>query len=142
MKLPIYTYSDEKNLKLLETRGISFEDIITILDTKGCLAVIDHPNLNIRKKNTDVKLDLEEQEIEDNLPDTWEQLPFSANQAEELAFAKQAAANYLRKGAKINIRLTQHDIEGLKRIATREGLPYQTLISSILHKYVTHYLER
>jgi len=95
-----------------------------------------------RKKDVfDIKLDPEEQEIEDALPDTWEKLPFSANQAEELAFAKAAAANYLRKDAKINIRLTRHDVEGLRRIASREGLPYQTLISSILHKYVTSHLE-
>jgi predicted DNA binding CopG/RHH family protein len=91
-----------------------------------------------RKKNVfDVKLNSEEQEIEDALPDVWEKLPFSARQEDELAFAKEAAANYLRKEAKINIRLTRHDLEGLRRIAVKEGLPYQTLISSILHKYVT-----
>ncbi len=98
--------------------------------------------MNKRKKNVfDSKLDPEEQEIEDALPDAWEKLPFSANQEEELAFAKVAAANYLRKDTKINIRLTSHDIEGLRRIAVKEGLPYQTLISSILHKYVSHHLE-
>jgi len=43
------------------------------------------------------KLDPEEQEIEDALPDVWEKLPFSANQAAELVSAKEAAANYLRK---------------------------------------------
>ena len=94
-----------------------------------------------RKKNVfDIELDPEEHEIEDALPDAWDKLLFSANQAEELAFAKEAAANYLRKEAKINIKLTRHDVEGLRRIAIKEGLPYQTLISSILHKYVTHHL--
>lgn len=66
--------------------------------------------------------------------------PFLLISKEELAFAKEAAANYLRKEAKINIRLTRHDVEGLKRIAVKEGLPYQTLISSVLHKYVTSHL--
>jgi predicted DNA binding CopG/RHH family protein len=95
-----------------------------------------------RKKNVfDIKLEPEEQEIEDALPDSWEDLPFSAHQERELAFAKEAAANYLRKEAKINIRLTHHDLEGLRRIAVKEGLPYQTLISSVLHKYVTHHLD-
>jgi len=84
----------------------------------------------------DIKLDPEEQAIEDALPENWESLPFSASQ-EEQVFAKEAAANYLRKEAKINIRLTRHDVEGLRRIAVKEGLPYQTLIASILHKYVT-----
>lgn len=98
--------------------------------------------MNKRRKDVlDVKIDPEEQEIEDLLPDAWEKLPFSANQEKELVFAKEAAANYLRKEAKINIRLTRHDVEGLKRIAAKEGLPYQTLISSILHKYVTRHIE-
>jgi uncharacterized DUF497 family protein len=44
MEKPIFDYNDEKNAKLLETRGIGFEDVIAILDTKGYLAVIDHPN--------------------------------------------------------------------------------------------------
>lgn len=44
MKKPIYEFNSEKNLKLLQERGIGFEDIIAVLDTKGCLAVIDHPN--------------------------------------------------------------------------------------------------
>lgn len=44
MEKPIYDYSNEKNAKLLQERGIGFEDIIAILDTKGYLAVIDHLN--------------------------------------------------------------------------------------------------
>lgn len=39
-----YEFSAEKNLKLLEERDIGFEDIIALLDAKGVLAVIDHPN--------------------------------------------------------------------------------------------------
>ena len=81
-----------------------------------------------------------EQEIEDALPDSLEKL-HPKNLTEELAFAKQAAANYLRKDTKINIRLSHHDINGLRRIAVREGLPYQTLIASVLHKFVSHHLE-
>lgn len=87
----------------------------------------------------DIKLDHEEQAIEEALPESWENLPFSSHQEEERIFAKEAAANYLRKKTKINIRLTRHDVEGLIRIAIREGLPYQTLIASILHKYVTQH---
>ncbi len=98
--------------------------------------------MNEKKKGVfDIKLDAEEQEIENALPDTWEELPFSANQVEHQALVQEAAANYLRKEAKINIRLTRHDLEGLRRIASREGLPYQTLIASVLHKYITYQLE-
>lgn len=44
MERPIYEYSTEKNQKLLEERSIGFEDIIAILDAKGPLSIIDHPN--------------------------------------------------------------------------------------------------
>jgi len=51
--------------------------------------------------------------------------------------AVEAARRYLRKDARINIRLSTADLEMLKRRAAEEGLPYQTLISSVLHKYVS-----
>ena len=51
--------------------------------------------------------------------------------------AVQAARRYLRKDARVNLRLSSADLEMLKRRAAEEGLPYQTLIASILHKYVS-----
>lgn len=89
----------------------------------------------------DVKLDSYEQEIENALPDSLNKLHKTENMDDELAFSKEAAANYLRKDTKINIRLSHHDVEGLRRLAVREGLPYQTLIASILHKYVSRNLQ-
>lgn len=47
------------------------------------------------------------------------------------------AKTALTKNKRINIRLTEQDLLGLQVKALREGLPYQTLISSILHKYVS-----
>ncbi len=46
------------------------------------------------------------------------------------------ARHTLRKDKRINIRISQRDLEGLQVKAVREGIPYQTLISSVLHKYV------
>ena len=43
----------------------------------------------------------------------------------------------VRKSRSVNIRIAEHVLLELKRRSQREGLPYQTLISSILHKYVT-----
>ena len=43
----------------------------------------------------------------------------------------------VRKSRSVNIRIAENVLEELKRRSQREGLPYQTLISSILHKYVT-----
>ncbi len=51
--------------------------------------------------------------------------------------AMDAARRYMRKDARINIRLSTADLEMLKRRAAEEGLPYQSLIASILHKYVS-----
>ena len=42
-----------------------------------------------------------------------------------------------RKDKRINIRISERDMVALQRRAIREGIPYQTLISSVLHKYVS-----
>jgi len=49
----------------------------------------------------------------------------------------EAAENTFKKDRRINIRLSSKDLEALQRRALREGIPYQTLVSSILHKYVS-----
>ena len=49
----------------------------------------------------------------------------------------QAARRTLRKNRRVNIRLSEADLEGMRVRAFHEGLPYQTLIASVLHKYVT-----
>jgi predicted DNA binding CopG/RHH family protein len=43
----------------------------------------------------------------------------------------------VQKDQRVNIRLTSMDLDGLQRRALREGIPYQTLMSSVIHKYVT-----
>ncbi len=48
----------------------------------------------------------------------------------------QYAASTLRKDRRINIRMSERDLESIQRIAVEEGLPYQTLISSLIHKYI------
>ena len=42
----------------------------------------------------------------------------------------------LRKDKRINIRISEKDLLALQKRAIRQGIPYQTLISSVLHKYV------
>ena len=48
-----------------------------------------------------------------------------------------AARETLQKDKRINIRMSGRDLLSLKRKANRFGMPYQTLISSILHQYVS-----
>ncbi len=56
----------------------------------------------------------------------------SATQARHREYAEAM----LRKDARINIRLPSKDLRGLQKRALAEGIPYQTLVASILHKYV------
>jgi len=48
----------------------------------------------------------------------------------------QYAKNALRKDKRVNIRITENDLIQLQRKAVQDGLPYQTLISSVLHKFI------
>jgi predicted DNA binding CopG/RHH family protein len=50
--------------------------------------------------------------------------------------AISAARNTLKKDKRINLRLTQKDYHQIQIKAIEEGIPYQTLISSIVHKYL------
>lgn len=51
-----------------------------------------------------------------------------------------AARETMRKNKNINIRISENDLEAIKLLAAREGMPYQTLIGSLIHKYASGYL--
>jgi predicted DNA binding CopG/RHH family protein len=59
----------------------------------------------------------------------------------ELHRLKVAARATATKDRRINIRLSTADLQDIQAKALAEGLPYQTLIASIIHKYVTGQLE-
>ncbi len=48
----------------------------------------------------------------------------------------QSARNTLKKDKRMNIRISERDLVELQRKAVTEGLPYQTYVSSILHKFI------
>jgi predicted DNA binding CopG/RHH family protein len=54
--------------------------------------------------------------------------------------ARKTASKTLSKDVRINIRLSSSDIANIKLMAAYQGLPYQTLISSILHKFAAGHL--
>ena len=58
----------------------------------------------------------------------------------EIKKLRQYAKNTLQKDKRINIRMSSKDLDQVQVIAVQEGIPYQTLISSIIHKYVAGYL--
>ncbi len=49
----------------------------------------------------------------------------------------KAASETALKNYRINVRISKRDVEALKTKALEEGIPYQTLVTSILHKYIT-----
>ncbi|MBI9010536.1 MAG: antitoxin [Tenericutes bacterium] len=51
--------------------------------------------------------------------------------------AKKYAEATMKKDKRMNIRISERDLKNLKIKAMEEGLPYQTLVSMILHKYVS-----
>jgi len=80
-------------------------------------------------------LDKEEQYLIESLEaDDWK--PASDLDGWKTLLSK-TATNTLTKDQRMNIRLTKSDLDGIKLKAMEEGLPHQTLVASIIHKYVT-----
>ncbi|WP_252177489.1 CopG family antitoxin [Endozoicomonas sp. 4G] len=83
---------------------------------------------------TKTKLDNEEQA----LLDAFERGEYeSVLTPERKATLEAAARETLKKDKRINIRISQQDLLAIQSRAQREGIPYQTLVSSILHKYLS-----
>jgi predicted DNA binding CopG/RHH family protein len=80
-----------------------------------------------------LKLDRNEQKIQ-NAAKRWR--PVSPRKLEQIETIIDAA----RKSKNINIRISEYDLEKLKERSSHEGLPYQTMVTSILHKYITNQL--
>ena len=55
---------------------------------------------------------------------------------ERARYARDAKATF-RKDRRLNIRISSKDLEAIQKRALAEGLPYQTLIGSVLHKYAS-----
>ena len=55
----------------------------------------------------------------------------------ELQVARQAARNTFNKTRRVNLRMTERDFNLAHSRAREEGIPYQTLLSSVIHKYLS-----
>lgn len=81
-----------------------------------------------------MKLDREEKELLESFErGEWTS---TRNRKAEISRLGAAARATLRKNRRINIRLSDRDVIGLQAKAAEEGMPYQTLIASVLHKYL------
>ncbi len=80
-----------------------------------------------------IKLDNYEKKIERNISSYKKASPRTITKIEEII----RKANEKRN---ISLRVNRHDLDQLKIKAEKEGIPYQTLISSIIHKFITNQL--
>ena len=79
-------------------------------------------------------IDQEEKDLMESIErDEWQPVK---NIDQEREKAIEAARNTLKKDKRINLRLTQKDYHQIQIKAIEEGIPYQTLISSLVHKYL------
>jgi predicted DNA binding CopG/RHH family protein len=86
-------------------------------------------------KRKPIQLDAEEQQILDDFDaGEFESVPHLDAETQSL---RDDAQQSLRKDRRINIRISSRDLLQLQRRAAREGMPYQTFISSTLHKMVS-----
>ena len=85
-----------------------------------------------------VKLDKEEKEILESFEkEEWKPVK---NKEKELSRYQKIANYTFKKDRRVNIRMSSKDLDALRKKALEEGIPYQTLISSILHKFITERL--
>ncbi len=87
------------------------------------------------------KLDEEEQEILSAFESG--KLKSVPNVKDEIEKHRQVAATTFKKDKRINIRIANRDLSELQKLALVEGIPYQTFITSILHKFADgKYIEK
>jgi predicted DNA binding CopG/RHH family protein len=90
--------------------------------------------LSKKDKDPFAPLDQEERDLMASLEaDEWQPVQDLENRKSEL---QKFARNTLKKDKRINLRLTNKDYQQIQIKAIEEGIPYQTLISSLVHKYL------
>ena len=82
-----------------------------------------------------IDLSAEEKELlESYQKDEWKPIK---GKNKKISHYQQIAKSTFKKDSRVNIRMSSKDVHAIQVKALEEGIPYQTLISSILHKYVT-----
>jgi predicted DNA binding CopG/RHH family protein len=82
-----------------------------------------------------IPVDKEEQDLFESVErGEWRSV---RNLDEEIKAAKEYAKSTRVKDQRMNIRISKKDLNALKIKALEEGIPYQTLVSSVIHKYLS-----
>ena len=86
-----------------------------------------------------MKLSKDEKELLDSVEQgEWKTIPDFKKEAKR--YQEYATATF-RKNRRVNIRISEKDLVNIQKRALQEGLPYQTLMSSVLHKFITGHLK-
>ncbi len=81
------------------------------------------------------KLKKDEQELLESVEaGEWQSAP---DREGDVSRYREYAAATFKKDRRINIRISSKDLNALQKRALREGIPYQTLVTSVLHKFVS-----
>ncbi len=86
------------------------------------------PNYELDGEEADMLAALENGEIEFKRVNDYEKFA---------RISREAAVNYSKKNARVSLRISKADLNNVKRMAASEGLPYQTFLTSIIHKLTT-----
>jgi predicted DNA binding CopG/RHH family protein len=125
-------WNSDKNETLKCERGSSFEEIAFLIESGHIIGIEKNPE----RPNQNIYI-LEIENYAYIVPfvenDEWQPVK-NIDQEKEKAVA--AARNTLKKDKRINLCLTQKDYHQIQIKAIEEGIPYQTLISSLVHKYL------
>ncbi|HUT65460.1 MAG TPA: antitoxin [Spirochaetota bacterium] len=82
-----------------------------------------------------MKLDKEERDLIDSIEKgDWRSI---VDLQKEIERSKEIAKATVVKDQRMNIRIAKKDLDALKVKAMEEGMPYQTLVSSVIHKYLS-----
>lgn len=82
-----------------------------------------------------MKIDAHEKELLESVErDDWRTIPGLEGEAKRYRDYARAS---LRKDRRVNIRISERDLIRIQKKAVEEGIPYQTLMSSVLHKFVS-----
>lgn len=160
-----FRWDPDKNERLKVVRGISYEEIVLAVEEGGLRDVLVHPNQKrcpgqmvlvvSYREYVYLVPSVEEDEYyflktiirQMKKLDRYERGILSAYEKGKLvsarptraqldAFREAARATFI-KNRRVNIRLSAADLMDIQARAYEEGVPYQTLIASVLHKYVS-----
>lgn len=139
-------WDENKNKQLQLERNLSFEAIIVAIEQGNLIDIVPNPNnhrshqkmLVVEMDNYLVLVPFVEDE-EKALLVAFEsgKLHSIPNLESEKRRIQNIAKAHGIKNRRVSLRMTEWDFKRIQEEALKEGLPYQSLLSSIIHKYLT-----